>query len=245
MRTLFLLSTLALTCVVHLASAQDLGEICSGARGPQQAIQACDRLLQTQTSPMSFTRRANLFYNRGLARAYLGDEDGAIADFTRAIQDNPNFADAYNNRGFALAKQGKLDDAQLDLEKALDINPNLTEARETLAKIIGSRPPPSGARLIDEWETRSGSLGHRYRFQPDGTYEYAILQVIAGSPRTVEVKRGTYMVQGDRLTLTEQGRASTIYRWSIVRDPVNRDSRTPVLSLSGPQGTQQFYGSAR
>jgi hypothetical protein len=29
----------------------------------------------------------------------LGDKQGAISDFTQAIQINPNFANAYNNRG--------------------------------------------------------------------------------------------------------------------------------------------------
>ena len=251
MRTLFLLATLALTSMVQPAGAQDLVQICAGARGPQQAIPACNSLIQT--SPMDFYYRASLFHNRGLARALLDDVDGAIADFTRALQDYPNFADAYNNRGFAYAKKGQLEAARSDLEHALAINPNHPKARETLNKVVqvlkdrGGYPgrSPDGG-LIDEWETRSLGTGHRYRFHPDGTYEYTIFREIQfRGTIPVEMKTGTYMVQGDRLTLNERGGGSTTYRWSIGGDPLIPGSRVRILSLSGPQGEQRFYGSSR
>jgi hypothetical protein len=105
------------------------------------------------------------------------------------------------------------------------------------------RSPDVG--LIDEWETRSSNIGHRYRFQSDGTYEYTIFRVDPGRTTPVEVKTGTYMVQGDRLTLNERGGGSTTYRWSIGGDPLIPGSRVRILSLSGPQGKQQFYGSSR
>jgi hypothetical protein len=59
----------------------------------------------------------------------------------------------------------------------------------------------------------------------------------------VAVKTGTYIVQGDRLTLSERSGVSTVYRWSIGGDPLIPGSRVRILFLSGPQGEEQFYGS--
>jgi len=45
-------------------------------------------------------------YNwRGMAYDDLGDLEKALADFNRAIQISPNYADAYNNRGEVFRKK--------------------------------------------------------------------------------------------------------------------------------------------
>jgi tetratricopeptide (TPR) repeat protein len=249
MRAPILVSTLILMFVAPSAGAQDLVQVCAGVRGPSESILACNRLIQT--SPMDFYYRASLFYNRGLSRAQLGDLDGAIADFTRALQDYPNFGDAYNSRGFSYALKGQYEAARSDLENALAIEPNNSTARETLRRITAIQneneqhytSSNSNLDLIDEWETRSFSKGFRYRFARDGTFEYTVFQVGTMSP--IEVTTGTYTVQGDLITLKEQSGISRTYRWSIGNDPIVADSRVKVLSLSGPHGEEQFYGSYR
>jgi tetratricopeptide (TPR) repeat protein len=255
MRTFVLLAALALASGAQSTSAQDLVQICGGARGPQQAIAACNSLIQT--SPMDFAYRASLFYNRGLARAYLDDLDGAIEDFTRALQDRPNYADAYNNRGFAYAKKGQLRAALSDLDNALTINPDHSNARQTRDRVVkqlrdeggppdpGAPGPGSASSLIDDWQTQGSTIGHQYRFQSDGTYVHTIFRVDPGITTPVQTTRGTYVVQGDQLILTERGGVSMTYRWSIGRDPYVPGSRVRILSLIGPQGEQQLYGSSR
>jgi tetratricopeptide (TPR) repeat protein len=65
----------------------------------------------------------NFFYNRGNARAALGDLTGAIADFTEAIRLNPSFPVAFSNRGNARRAGGDLRGARADYDAALRLNP--------------------------------------------------------------------------------------------------------------------------
>ena len=69
--------------------------------------------------------RVEVFYTRGRAKAALGDNTGAIADFSKAIQMNSDYALAYYARG--LAKQQARgqhdagDDIALDLGDLADL----------------------------------------------------------------------------------------------------------------------------
>ncbi|HBL10236.1 MAG TPA: hypothetical protein DD379_02140 [Cyanobacteria bacterium UBA11162] len=61
---------------------------------------------------------ADPYYNRGLARKELGDNQGAIADYTQAIKRNSNHALAYYDRGLAHANVGNRQSAIKDLQQA-------------------------------------------------------------------------------------------------------------------------------
>ena len=52
--------------------------------------------------------------NRGLAYHQQGALEAAIADYTRAIEREPQLAGAYNNRAGALIRLGRLDEAEAD-----------------------------------------------------------------------------------------------------------------------------------
>ena len=54
----------------------------------------------------------------------IGDYDRAIEDYTKAIELDPNPADAYNNRGVAYGKKDESDCAIKDYTKAIELNPN-------------------------------------------------------------------------------------------------------------------------
>jgi tetratricopeptide (TPR) repeat protein len=63
---------------------------------------------------------------RGTAHAQLGDPAGAIADYTQAIDIDPELTIAYNNRGNLQRIQGNYPAALADLTQAIAINPSST-----------------------------------------------------------------------------------------------------------------------
>ena len=71
-----------------------------------------------------YSQTAETYYNRGNSKINLQDYRGAIADYSKAIELNPNYNNAYHNRGGA---KGNLQDyrgAIADLSKAIELNPN-------------------------------------------------------------------------------------------------------------------------
>ena len=56
------------------------------------------------------------------------DYDRAIEDYNRAIDLNPDHADAYSNRGLVCEIKGDYDRAIEDYNKAIELKPDLAEA---------------------------------------------------------------------------------------------------------------------
>ena len=54
--------------------------------------------------------------------------DQAISEYTKAIELNPNSAEAYYHRGFTYGEKGQYDQAISDYNKTLEINPRYAEA---------------------------------------------------------------------------------------------------------------------
>ena len=71
---------------------------------------------------------ADLFMNRGIAEANLGDFTNAITDFSTTIQHSPGYPIAFCNRGTAYDKIGKFDSSIADYNKAIKLNSNYLDA---------------------------------------------------------------------------------------------------------------------
>lgn len=71
--------------------------------------------------------REEMFLKAGNKCYVTGDSDGAIEKYTKAIEINPNFAEAYKNRGFARNDKKAFDGAIADLIKAIWLDPALGE----------------------------------------------------------------------------------------------------------------------
>jgi tetratricopeptide (TPR) repeat protein len=77
---------------------------------------------------VSGCKKAEDYYNRGDARFKKGETDGAIADFTKAIEKNPRFANACYYRGMAYHRKKDYDRVISDYTKAVEINPRFAVA---------------------------------------------------------------------------------------------------------------------
>lgn len=67
------------------------------------------------------------YYYRGIARVQLQNHQGAIADFNKAIDFYPNFAEAYSTRSATLVGLGKEKEALADVNKATDLQPDFAQ----------------------------------------------------------------------------------------------------------------------
>lgn len=77
-----------------------------------------------------------IFYNRG--NAYLAEKNyfDAIIDYSYAISNNPNFAQAYYNRALAYVGVDKYPESRADVEKALMLDPLNAQAHYTLGFLL-------------------------------------------------------------------------------------------------------------
>jgi tetratricopeptide (TPR) repeat protein len=71
---------------------------------------------------------AELYLKRGEDFSGTHQYDRAIADYTTAIQLNPEFAEAYNDRGFAYYLKGDVERAIADYTRAIELRPNYPKA---------------------------------------------------------------------------------------------------------------------
>jgi tetratricopeptide (TPR) repeat protein len=71
---------------------------------------------------------AQAYNDRGLSNKAKRDLDGAIANFTKAIEIKPDYATAYYNRGTTKQTKGDVDGALADFTKAIEIKPDFAAA---------------------------------------------------------------------------------------------------------------------
>ena len=76
----------------------------------------------------SFGQTAEEYIKSGNDKAYAKDNYGAIADFTKAIELNPNDSAAYYKRGGTKYDLEDYYGAISDYTKAIELNPNFADA---------------------------------------------------------------------------------------------------------------------
>jgi tetratricopeptide (TPR) repeat protein len=92
---------------------------------------------------------AQAYFDRGVKKFKFLDKEGALADFNKAIELKPKFAEAYHYRAQYYMSAGL---GMEDLNKAISLNPKYTEAYKSRAflKMIGNM---KGA--CQDWEMAS------------------------------------------------------------------------------------------
>ena len=71
----------------------------------------------------SVVKIAEEAYSKGCEYSKNGNYDQAISEYTKAIEINPNYEQAYGNRGGSYANHGNLPKAISDYTKAIELNP--------------------------------------------------------------------------------------------------------------------------
>src|SRR6185369_13235163 len=75
------------------------------------------------------------YINLGVAHKRLGQLEDSVAAYRKALQINPDSAEAHNNLGNLLRSMGELKLAKTHLEKALALRPGYTDAQANLAMV--------------------------------------------------------------------------------------------------------------
>ena len=86
------------------------------------------------------------YIDRGRTYLQQDDNDRAIADFTKAIQLDPDAATAYNHRGVAYASKLDFDSAIADFDKAIQLDPLLRNAHENRGLAFSRKGDEARAR---------------------------------------------------------------------------------------------------
>ena len=90
------------------------------SRLTDRRIDACNAIIAAgRVTPIELATALN---KRGGALYYKGEPERAIADYSRAIEFVPNYADAFNNRCWANAVLGRNAEAVADCSRVLRIN---------------------------------------------------------------------------------------------------------------------------
>lgn len=91
-----------------------------------------DALMQGEILAKQFPNHALVPNLLGAVNAAMGRSESSIASYTRALQINPEFAEAHNNLGVTLNAAGRAGEAVASFKEALRIKPDYAEAHYNL-----------------------------------------------------------------------------------------------------------------
>lgn len=120
------------------AHTQDENRAACQSTDPDTSIAACTEDIasgqETDAAGLAIA-----YYNRGLAYNAKHDYAQSIADFSKAIELNPNDANYYDERGVAYQYENRNSEAISDYRAALNINADDDMALNNLA-VLGATP---------------------------------------------------------------------------------------------------------
>jgi Flp pilus assembly protein TadD len=106
------------------------------------------------------------WFNKGIALEDLGKYDEAIQAFDKALELDPQNAEAWSEKGYALGELGKYDEAIQALDKAIELDPQNAEAwsekgvvLELLNKTTGADAAYASANELSNTGPALPSLG--------------------------------------------------------------------------------------
>lgn len=103
---------------------------------PTPLVQPYDDAIATAEVEADPTVQAGTYYERANFLLGQGDNEGAIADYTRAIELDPGNSRAWNNRGLAHANLAQTEQALADYTKAIEFDPGYIRAYKNRLLIV-------------------------------------------------------------------------------------------------------------
>jgi tetratricopeptide (TPR) repeat protein len=89
----------------------------------QEAVKEFDKVIDFDS------KNAEVYNLRGYTNSMLYEYDAALGDFTRALENDPNYADSYYNRAIIYAMYlNSWDDAINDFTRAIQLKPDFADA---------------------------------------------------------------------------------------------------------------------
>jgi tetratricopeptide (TPR) repeat protein len=163
---------------------------------------------------------SQFYFQKGLeekkAKRYLV----ASNHFTKAIQLNPGFVDAYIESGFANNEMRKTDAAKADFTKALDLDPqNETAIKELTTIYFNYRQYQNALDLAQKCKTcankdRITAMCY-YSMEDYGKAEKLLLAVVNKNPKDAEI---TYTLASNYLAMGLEAKAITWYENAVILD---------------------------
>ena len=98
-------------------------------------VATTEALLSCFTATLTAEEAAKTYYNRGNENYHKGAFSAAIADYTRAIEANPKYKDAYCGRGVVKDAEGDRDGAIADYTRAIELDPKYADAYSRRADV--------------------------------------------------------------------------------------------------------------
>lgn len=103
------------------------------------------QLIQRFDNPTLDAADEVAYWNRAVTRYDLGDKEGAMADFSQVLTNNPQHSIAYNYRGLVRYDLGDREGAIADFNRSLGLNPHQIAAYCNRAFILSTQDDQLGA----------------------------------------------------------------------------------------------------
>lgn len=136
----------------------------------------CTTVQNATTYPPAELKTAMDYFEKGNFDYDTGNCKGAIADYTKSIDMNFKYPQAFNNRAYTYMRMQDYKNALTDLNKALDLNPNYINALMNRGDIYNNYFEIDKAKAIADYEkiisiagTKGTSVcGHLFLAQHNG-----------------------------------------------------------------------------
>ncbi|MHC4531046.1 MAG: sulfatase-like hydrolase/transferase [Planctomycetota bacterium] len=130
----------------HILNSFLLGQVAMGENNISRAIAHFSQFLSQADAEGGYSKDESLHFlrmyigkahnNMGRAFAKQKSFDSAIGHYKKALEINPDFANAYYNLGNVFLRRGELDEAIKHYTKALDLAPDLPEAHLNMGNAL-------------------------------------------------------------------------------------------------------------